>query len=302
MNEVETFKDKKAFILLILLQVYMNDSIQAYHKSLGSQIPFWVPLFEDENVRLTYIVSPCDIVKRRIGLDMALKIDIRSLEDVFRVQAATKGYNSPRYICKRRGRKEVIKNRMDFRFYSLALQTWLVSMQTVMISDSFSGKLKIPFASVRVNLLSNLQWTLIMYPSSLTRSGKYSLVALQTMYFPLSSGLATNLMTDEVHSSCPLLSSASLESEVVAEATSNSRLSMNQRKRGIGREPWHRHSNVDSLPAEKALLRSPVIVTAKGGTEKQEKKWINFNNFFAHNIEFNLALSTRLEMALLSRF
>jgi len=29
---------------------------------------------------------------------MALKIDIRSLEDVFRVQAATKGYNSPRYI------------------------------------------------------------------------------------------------------------------------------------------------------------------------------------------------------------
>ena len=116
-----------------------------------------------------------------------------------------------------------------------------------------------------------------MYPSSLTRSGKYSLVALQTMYFPLSSGLATNLMTDEVHSSCPLLSSASLESEVVAEATSNSRLSMNQRKRGIGREPWHRHSNVDSLPAEKALLRSPVIVTAKGGTERR----INFNNFFA---------------------
>ena len=124
MNEVGTFKDKKAFILLILLQVYMNDSIQAYHvKSLESQITFWVPLFEDENVRLTYIVSPCDIVKRRIGLDMALKIDIRSLEDVFRVQAATKGYNSPRYICKRRGRKEVIKNRMDFRFYSLALQT-----------------------------------------------------------------------------------------------------------------------------------------------------------------------------------
>ena len=123
MNEVETFKDRKAFILLILLQVYMNDSIQAYHKSLGSQITFWVPHFEDENVRLTYIVSPCDIVKRRIGLDMALKIDIRSLEDVFRVQAATKGYNSPRYICKRRRRKEVIKNRMDFRFYSLALQT-----------------------------------------------------------------------------------------------------------------------------------------------------------------------------------
>ena len=124
MNEVETFKDIKAFILLILLQVYMNDSIQAYHvKSLGSQITFWVPLFEYENVRLTYIVSPCDIVKRRIGLDMALKIDIRSLEDVFRVQAATKGYNSPRYICKRRRRKEVIKNRMDFRFYSLALQT-----------------------------------------------------------------------------------------------------------------------------------------------------------------------------------
>ena len=124
MNEVETFKDIKAFILLILLQVYMNDSIQAYHvKSLGSQITFWVPHFEDENVRLTYIVSPCDIVKRRIGLDMALKIDIRSLEDVFRVQAATKGYNSPRYICKRRRRKEVIKNRMDFRFYSLALQT-----------------------------------------------------------------------------------------------------------------------------------------------------------------------------------
>lgn len=156
------------------------------------------------------------------------------------------------------------------------------------------------FLLLRVNLLSNLQWTLIMYPSSLTRSGKYSLVALQTMYFPLSSGLATNLMTDEVHSPCPLLSAS--ESEVEAEATSNSRLSMNQRKTGIGREPWHRHSNVDSLPAEKALLRSPVIVTAKGGTEKQEKKWINFNNFFAHNIEFNLALSTRLEMALLSRF
>ena len=90
---------------------------------LGVRFLFWVPLFEDENVRLTYIVSPCDIVKRRIGLDMALKIDIRSLEDVFRVQAATKGYNSPRYICKRRRRKEVIKNRMDFRFYSLALQT-----------------------------------------------------------------------------------------------------------------------------------------------------------------------------------
>ena len=85
MNEVGTFKDIKAFILLILLQVCMNDSIQAYHKSLGSQIPFWVPLFEDENVRLTYIVSPCDIVKRRIGFDVALKIDISAFKDALGV-------------------------------------------------------------------------------------------------------------------------------------------------------------------------------------------------------------------------
>ena len=54
-----------------------------------------------------------------------------------------------------------------------------------------------------LNYMSDLQWTLMMYPSSLMWLAKYSLAALQTMYFPLSSGLGTNLMTDEVHS--PLL-------------------------------------------------------------------------------------------------
>ena len=221
-------------------------------RPITSRVNVPIRIYALSKSRYTHIVSPSDVIKRRIGLDVALKVDVRSLQDVFRVQAATKGYHCPGYIYKEAGHK---KNPMDF-----FPRTRSVSMQTVMISDSFSGKLK---RFLRVNLLSNLQWTLIMYPSSLTRSGKYSLVALQTMYFPLSSGFATNLMTDEVHSS-PLS-----EFSEDSEATSNSRLSMNQRKRGLGRDPWHRHSNVDSLPAERALLRSPVILTAKGGTEKE---------------------------------
>ena len=73
--------------------------------TVGTKSNFQSCLQSKRKYASTYIVSPCDIVKRRIGLDMALKIDIRSLEDVFRVQAATKGYNSPRYICKRILRK-----------------------------------------------------------------------------------------------------------------------------------------------------------------------------------------------------
>ena len=112
-----------------------------------------------------------------------------------------------------------------------------------------------------------------MYPSSLTRSGKYSFVALQTMYFPLSSGFATNLTTEEVHSAASLLWAESADPDEDTAVTSNSRLSMYQRKIGRGLEPWQRHSSVDSLPADKALLRSPVIVTARGGTAKL-KVWI----------------------------
>ena len=35
---------------------------------------------------------------------------------------------------------------------------------------------------------------------------------------------------------------------------------------GVGREPWHRHSILDSLLATRGFLRSPIKRTDKGGT------------------------------------
>ena len=51
---------------------------------------------------------------------MALKVDISSLEDIFRVQAATEGYNGPWYIWKGGGKRRSSKNRMISKHDGLA--------------------------------------------------------------------------------------------------------------------------------------------------------------------------------------
>ena len=75
-------------------------------RPITSRVNVPIRIYALSKSRYTHIVSPSDVIKRRIGLDVALKVDVRSLQDVFRVQAATKGYHCPGYICKE---KQVIK-------------------------------------------------------------------------------------------------------------------------------------------------------------------------------------------------
>ena len=54
-------------------------------------------------VLCTHVVPPGDVVRGRVGLDVALEVDVVALLDLLRVQARSEGQLRRRHVCLKEG-------------------------------------------------------------------------------------------------------------------------------------------------------------------------------------------------------